>query len=59
MKPDTQIKNPSLSAGEMAGDVVKTPRTAAENLVQTIKVLAAFVLLGAVIWGLDMWVAGN
>ena len=51
-----------LATGEVngAGDTYAPRRlTFAENVILTIKVLSGFGLLGAALWGIDLWTAAK
>ena len=58
MKPGTE---PAREAEGEIEDAVDThaPRrlTFAENVILTVKVLAGFGLLGAALWGINLWTA--
>lgn len=65
MKPDTKFRGPQNNeadgnqATQDVADSRTTPRSVAENVVLTIKILAGFVLVGAGLWGLDALVAAR
>lgn len=65
MKPDTKFRGPQNNeadgnqAAQDVADSRTTPRSVAENVVLTIKILAGFVLVGAGLWGLDALVAAR
>ena len=44
-----------------ATDEARTPGrlTFAENVIATVKILAAFGLLGAALWGFDLWLSAK
>ena len=64
MKPDTTVRSTQkkeAAGNEAAQEVANTgtPRSVAENVVLTIKILAGFAVLGAGLWGLDALVAAR
>jgi hypothetical protein len=59
MKPGPRGETREAVAEVAGGPDANGPRkmTFAENVILTIKVLAGFGVLGAALWGIDLWTA--
>ena len=61
MKPKHQAGSDAVESQVAEGMGAYTPRklTFAENAILTIKVLAGFGLLGAALWGINLWTSAE